>query len=122
MKQEKIKNIGISYRGRTFVGTVISTKMQKTAVVEWASQKFVSKYERYASDRSRVKVHIPENMKINDGDIVKIAETRKISKTKSFVIVEKVGEEKLFAEKRMLMEEAKKRQKEEHETTEIAHN
>lgn len=101
----------LSVRGRTFKGVVTAEKMQKTAVVEWGWQKYVTKFERYEKKRTTLKVHNPECIAAKKGDIVKIAECRPISKTKHFVIVEKIGKERLFTEKEEMMEEAKVKKK-----------
>lgn len=79
---------GTKLRGRTFTGIVVSDKMQKTATVEWPRRKFNKKYERFEVRRTRVKAHNPETMNAKVGDTVKIAETRPLSKTKNFVIIE----------------------------------
>ncbi len=79
----------IGVRGRAFTGKVIRAKVPKNAVVEWSWNKHIPKYERYEKRRTRLKVHSPACINAAEGDIVKIMETRKISKTKSFVIVEK---------------------------------
>ena len=94
-------------QGRGFTGVVIADSMQKTVTVEWTRRKFIPKYERYLSARTRVKAHNPENISAVKGDIVKIIECRPISKTKHFVITEKIGREKLFEAKEELKEEAK---------------
>lgn len=78
-----------SLRGRIFSGTVIQAKTPKHAVVEWEWKKIVPKYERYEKRRTRVAVHNPACIGAEVGDRVKIMETRKISKTKSFVVIEK---------------------------------
>jgi len=78
----------VKLRGRIFTGTVISDKMQKTATIEWPRRKFNKKYERFEMRRSRVKAHNPESINAKIGDLVKIAETRPLSKTKNFVIIE----------------------------------
>lgn len=96
-------------RGRTFIGTVVDAKMQKTATVEWERRAYVQKYERYEKRRTRVKAHNPENIDAKKGDIVKIMECRPLSKTKKFTIIEKVGHERLFEAKQELMEESKKK-------------
>lgn len=83
-----MKKKQISVRGRVFQGTVVSAAMQKTAVVEWSRKKFIRKYERFENRKTRVKAHNPENINAKEGDVVKIGETRKLSKTKSFVILE----------------------------------
>ena len=97
----------LSCRGRVFTGTIISVKMQKTAIVEWERKQFLSKYERYEKRRSRVKAHSPSCIGARDGDIVKIMECRPLSKTKNFVIVEILGKEKGFKERMEAEDEAK---------------
>lgn len=103
-------------RGREFTGVVTKTKMQLTATVEWPRRKYVSKYERYATTKTRVKAHNPPEINAVEGDVVKLVECRPISKTKHFMIVEKVGHERLFMAKQELMEESKKKQKKAEET------
>ena len=99
----------VKLRGRTFVGTVISAKMQKTATIEFKRKIMVKKYERYTNKRTRIKAHNPECIKAEEGDIVRIVECRPLSKTKNFVIVEKMGKEKGFMQKMEALEEGKKR-------------
>lgn len=77
-------------RGRQFVGKVISTKAQKTAVVVWQRLCYIPKYERYERKRTRLQVHVPGCLSVSDGDVVKIAECRPISKTKNFSVIEVV--------------------------------
>lgn len=78
----------LSLRGRQFVGNIVSAKAQKTVVVEWTRLCFVPKYERYEKKKTKLKVHVPDEMKVNLGDKVRIVETRPISKTKNFIVVE----------------------------------
>lgn len=78
----------VKVRGRLFVGNVVSSAMQKTAIVEWPRISLVRKYERYLMKRSRVKAHNPDCINAKKGDKVKIGESRKLSKTKNFVILE----------------------------------
>lgn len=80
----------ISVRGRTFIGTVSSDKMSKSVTVVWNRTVFIPKYERYEEKRSKVKAHNPECINVKTGDKVKIMECRPISKTKHFVVVEKI--------------------------------
>lgn len=89
----------LSVRGRQFTGTVTSTKMRKTAVVEFERLHFLKKYERYGKKRTSLKVHNPECINAKEGDIVNITECRPLSKTKNFVIIQKLGVEKGFKEK-----------------------
>ena len=79
----------ISVRGNVFSGTVVSAKADKTVTIEREIVKYVPKYERYKKVKSRVHAHCPECMNVNEGDIVTIGETRRLSKTKSFVVLAK---------------------------------
>lgn len=94
-----MKNNNVTTRGRRFTGTVISDKAQQTVTVEWQSRKSVPKYERFMIRRTRVKAHNPPEMKAAKGDKVIIAECRPLSKTKKFVVVEKLGRDITFLEK-----------------------
>ena len=78
----------LSTRGRTFKGTVVSDKMEKTVVVEFERRHFVPKYERYERRRTKIKAHNPEDVDAREGDTVIIKETRPISKTKNFLVTE----------------------------------
>jgi small subunit ribosomal protein S17 len=77
-------------RGRVFEGVVVSAKMDKTVVVERDYLSYISKFMRYERRRSRIPSHNPPCIDAKEGDHVTIAETRPISKTVSFVVVEKV--------------------------------
>lgn len=81
-------NLGL--RGRTFTARVVRARVPKNALVEWSWSRHVPKYERYEKRRTRLMVHSPACIGAKEGDLVRIMETRKISKTKSFVIVEKI--------------------------------
>jgi small subunit ribosomal protein S17 len=76
-------------RGQIIYGKVVSTKMNRTAVVERKYMKYQDKYERYEKRTSRYSVHNPPCLNARVGDEVRIMECRPISKTVSFVIVEK---------------------------------
>jgi small subunit ribosomal protein S17 len=82
-------------RGQSLEGTVVSIAMQRTAVVERTLLHFVPKYERYEKRRRRYLAHNPPCLKIPLGHRVRITETRPLSKTVSFCIVEDLGEAKL---------------------------
>jgi small subunit ribosomal protein S17 len=84
-------------RGQVLEGTVVSTAMQRTAVVERTLMHFVPKYERFEKRRRRYLVHNPPCLKVTVGRRVRIAETRPLSKTVSFCIVEDMGEAALRA-------------------------
>ncbi|MFP8888657.1 30S ribosomal protein S17 [Natrialbaceae archaeon A-CW2] len=79
----------LSVRGQILVGTVVSTDMDKTVVVEREYDVTVPKYDRQMKRRSRIPAHVPGVLEpLSVGDSVKIAETRPLSKTKSHVVVE----------------------------------
>lgn len=77
-------------RGRTFTGVVVSDKAPETVIVQWDHIQYVPKYERYARRRTRVAAHNPVCISAKEGDTVKIAECRPLSKMKSFVVIEKI--------------------------------
>ena len=77
----------LSVRGQTLEGTVASTDMDKTVVVEREYDVPVPKYDRLMKRRSRVPAHAPECLDLAEGDTVTIAECRPLSKTKSHVVV-----------------------------------
>jgi len=82
----------LSVRGRVLEGTVASAKMDKTVVVERDYLYYVRKFKRYERRHSRISSHNPPCIGAKEGDKVIIAECRPVSKTVSFVVVEKVGE------------------------------
>ena len=77
-------------RGRVFKGEVTSDKAPKSVVVKWYYHRFIPKYERYERRNTSVVAYNPECINAKKGDIVRIAECRPLSKTKSFVVIEKV--------------------------------
>jgi small subunit ribosomal protein S17 len=81
----------LSVRGQTLEGTVDSTEMTKTVIVEREYDVRVQKYDRYMKRRSRVPAHHPPCLDLSVGDRVRIAETRPLSKTKSHVVVERLA-------------------------------
>jgi len=80
----------LSVRGKLIEGKVLKMKAKKTAQIEIKTTKFIPKYERYLVTRNRYSVHVPEDVTISVGDNVLCGETRKISKTKSFVVIKKI--------------------------------
>ena len=97
----------LNVRGRQFTGTVMSTKMRKTAAIEFERLNFLEKYERYEKRRTKLKVHNPDCIGAKDGDKVTVVECRPLSKTKNFVIISKVGVERGFKEKMEAREASK---------------
>jgi len=83
----------LSPRGTVLEGRVASDKMDKTVVVEREHDVKVPKYDRYMRRRSRTPAHSPPCLDAEEGDTVRIAECRPLSKTKQFVVIEVVEEE-----------------------------
>lgn len=79
-------------RGHVFEGTIASSKMDKTVVVKRDYLYYVPKFMRYERRRSRIPSHNPPCIDAREGDRVVIAECRPVSKTVSFVVVEKIEE------------------------------
>jgi small subunit ribosomal protein S17 len=77
-------------RGRVLEGTVVSAKMDKTVIVGRDYLSYISKFKRYERKRSRIPSHKPPCIDVKEGDRVTIVESRPISKTVGFVVVEKV--------------------------------
>src|SRR5271156_1558719 len=84
-------------RGQILEGTVVSTALQRTAVGERPLLHYVPKYERFEKRRRRYLAHNPPCLKIALGRRVRIAETRPLSKTVSFCIVQDLGDASLRA-------------------------
>jgi len=78
---------GLSTRGETLTGRVVGDKMKKTVIVERDVIKYLPKYRKSARSNSRIVAHNPESVGARVGDIVSVAETRKISKTKAWAVV-----------------------------------
>lgn len=76
-------------RGQVIVGTVVSAKMKDSILVKKEYMHFVPKYERFEKRTSKYSAHCPPCIKVKTGDQVKIAECRPLSKTISFVTIEK---------------------------------
>ena len=80
----------LSVRGHTLDGVVISAKMNKTVVVRRDYLRYVPKFKRYERRHSHISAHNPPCINAKEGDRVKMAECRPISKTVSSVVIEKL--------------------------------
>src|SRR5262245_35139547 len=69
------------------VGIVTSTKMQKTIVVEVRRRVAHPVYKRIVTKRSKFMAH-DEHGKAHEGDMVRIVETRPLSKNKCWSLKE----------------------------------
>jgi small subunit ribosomal protein S17 len=71
---------------RTIEGRVVSNKMQKTVTVLLERQVQHPLYGKIVRRSSKVHAH-DENNECKEGDVVRIAETRPLSKTKNWRVV-----------------------------------
>jgi small subunit ribosomal protein S17 len=74
-------------RQKTLVGNVVSTKMQKTIVVEVTRRKAHPLYRRVIARSKNFHVH-DENNTARVGDVVRIEETRPLSRLKRWRLTE----------------------------------
>lgn len=72
---------------KTRIGTVTSDKMDKTITVSIETVKKHPLYKKIIKTSKKYKVH-DENNEAKIGDIVKIVETRPLSKDKRFRLIE----------------------------------
>lgn len=76
-------------RGAVIDGTIVSTRMQGTVVVQREYLRYISKFERYEKRTSKYFAHAAPCMKLQVGDNVSIMECRPLSKNVSFVVIER---------------------------------
>jgi small subunit ribosomal protein S17 len=100
---------GFKVKGRVLKGIIVSKDMHKSATLETERMQIVRKYERYMKKKTRVRVHNPPCINAQVGDEVRVMECRPISKTKNFVIIEKLGHDVLLEQK--IKEEAEEKGK-----------
>jgi small subunit ribosomal protein S17 len=86
-------------RPKMRVGIVTSNKMQKTVVVTVQRRAAHPKYGKIMSLREKYKAHVedhdyPAKVTVNEGDRVRIAETRPTSKDKRWRVVEVIEKSK----------------------------
>lgn len=74
-----------------FVGTVVSDRMDKTITVEVSRITEHDRYGKYLERSTRLKAH-DEDEEAGEGDRVEIAETRPLSRTKRFRLVDVLEE------------------------------
>ncbi|MBU0762579.1 MAG: 30S ribosomal protein S17 [Candidatus Altiarchaeota archaeon] len=78
----------LATRGQVLEGVVVSDKMQATVIVKKDRFIKVKKYNRYRKQISKIAAHNPQCINAKSGDLVRIMECRKLSKTKNFVVVD----------------------------------
>ena len=72
---------------KVLMGHVVSDKMQKTIVVEIVSRQLHKLYKKYVSRTKRIKAHDEKN-DAHTGDLVRVVESRPLSKDKRWRLVE----------------------------------
>lgn len=101
LPQSKVEDINcpfygnIRLRGRVTTATVIASKVPRTATVKIYRRHYLPKYQRFENRIGKLRVHNPGSINAKEGDVVKIAECRPISKTKRFVIIDIIGKEEI---------------------------
>ncbi len=81
---QQVENVNSS--ARTLMGKVVSDKMDKTITVLIERRVKHPLYGKYLSKSSKLKAHDEENS-CKIGDVVTIAESRPLSKSKSWALV-----------------------------------
>ena len=80
-------------RGKIAQGIVTSKKSKNTIILRRDYVQFIKKYQRYERRNTRLACHLPDCLvhEIEIGDLVKVGESRKISKTKAFIVLGKIS-------------------------------
>ena len=86
-------------------GTVVGDKMDKTVVVAVESRRPHPLYKKIVKRRTKLKAHDEKN-ECRQGDIVRIAQSRPLSRTKRWMVVEITGR---FGIQEEIRDEAKER-------------
>ena len=79
-------------RGKITKGVVVSKKSRNTVIIRQDYVQFIKKYQRYERRNSRLACHLPECLShdIEIGDLVIVGESRKLAKTKAFIVLDKI--------------------------------
>lgn len=93
MSEANVTNQKTKGARKVRTGYVVSDKMDKTIVVELEDRKKHALYGKIMRTNTKVKAHDEENV-AGIGDLVRIEETRPLSKDKHFRLVEIVEKAK----------------------------
>jgi len=80
----------LKVRGRIFTGTVVKDRMTNSVTVQINYDKYNKKYQRYERRNTKMSVHSPPCIEVAPGDEIRFMQCRKISKTISSVIIQKL--------------------------------
>src|SRR3989344_9386991 len=88
--KETTKNL-VGTRGRVFKGIVIK-KFHHRLTIEFDRPIYIKKYERFYKKKTKIHARIPESLrdKINVGDMVRVQESRPLSKIIHAVVLDVV--------------------------------
>lgn len=78
---------------KTLTGSVVSDKMEKTIVIKITRRKLHPLYKKYITKSKKIKAHDERN-DCSIGDIVRVIESRPLSKDKSWRLLEIVEKAK----------------------------
>ena len=78
----------LKVHGNIYTGKLIKDPLHKTTTIIIERIIYLPKYERYEKKNSKIKAHLPSCLAPKKGDTIKVIQTRPISKTKSFVVIE----------------------------------
>ncbi len=81
----------LSVRGQMLEGVIVSTRMQKTAVMEREYLRYLQKFERFEKRTRRMNIHAPPCLGLSVGDRVTVMECRPLGKTVHFVAIRNQG-------------------------------
>ena len=84
----------LKVHGSEVQGIVVSDRAAKTVIVESDYTIFLKKYERSLRKMSRIPAYNPACISAKLGDSVMVAQCRRLSKTKSFVVTKVMGAKK----------------------------
>jgi small subunit ribosomal protein S17 len=76
-------------RGKLLEGKVVSVAAKNMAVLQRESFAYNKKYMRYLKKRNTLHAHLSPCVDLKVGDVATVAECRPLSKTVSFVVVER---------------------------------
>ena len=81
----------LKVRGKIFEGRV-TKKFKNRVLIEFERMIYVRKYERYYKSKTKIHAHLPQCMEnhIQIGDLIRIQETRPLSKIIHFVVIKKI--------------------------------
>ena len=79
----------LKIRGKLLTGRIVSVAAKNMAVVQRESFEYNKKYMRYFKKRNKLHAHLPPCLDLKIGDTATVAECRPISKTVSFVVVQR---------------------------------